>query len=284
MIVGGCTCGYREYAKHYGHIIYMTPQTVRLSWEHSMPNPDDVISFINKYPKAIVWAIKHAPLRDKKIISKITNKKVYYSCNATNRYNELCDISLVDTIQRINKNAVLWFKGKNPNYWLPLPEKEKIYDYLLMGRRGDKNEIHFINELNKIKENRKILWIGGGAHKHKIKTHHEVKVTGFIGQNEVRNLIPTAKVGILFTEIRIEGFPQSYLEMTMCGVPVVYNIKAPLNKIYLNHNNCYLCNKKDMVETAEKLLITRNAEKCRKDAIKNYSLNKSYNWIISCLK
>ena len=33
MIDGGCTCGYREYARKYGVIIYMTPQNCKLSWE-----------------------------------------------------------------------------------------------------------------------------------------------------------------------------------------------------------------------------------------------------------
>ena len=57
MIDGGTTCGYREYAKNFGHIIYLSPQKVNKSWEHSIPNPKDVIKFIKKYPNAIVWSV-----------------------------------------------------------------------------------------------------------------------------------------------------------------------------------------------------------------------------------
>ena len=70
--------------------------------------------------------------------------------------------------------------------------------------------------------------------------------------------------------------------MTMCGVPVVYNVNAPMNKLY-NHapNNCILANKGDLVERAEELLRSYNPELCRKMAVDNYNMDKFYERISS---
>ena len=285
MIDGKVTCGYREYAKSFGHIIYMTPQDIKLPWEHVILKPKNVIKFINKYPDVIVWSVKYSPKKDKEILSKVKNKKIYYSCNSKNMYNNSCDISLVDTEKRIRSNAKLWFKGKDPNYWIPLNEEKKEYDYLLIGLRGDKNEIYFLKKLNKIKHQRKILWIGGYKFKKKIpESHHSIELTKKISQDEVRDNIAKAKVGVLFTELRVEGFPQSFLEMSMCGVPVVYNKRAPTNKFYFHKENSLLCMKGDIIKSAETLLKNRDQVKCREASIKNYSLEKSYERILSCLK
>jgi hypothetical protein len=284
LIDGKATCGYREYAKNYGHIIYMTPQQTMFSWEHSM-KPDEVIEFIKQYPDAIVWALKYSPTRDDKILANIQNKKIYYSCNSKNTINSFCNVSLVDTQDRIKQNAQLWFKGKDPSYWLPSDKKE--FDYLMIGRRGDKNELPFIYALDKeVQNRRRVLWIGGERFKKHISkdNKHDIVCTDFIGQEEVRRLIPKAKVGVLFTELEVEGFPQSFLEMTMCGVPVVYNKNAPLNKYYMHSANCVLCRKKELVVTAEMLLSTRDAVKCRDIAMQNYSLELSYRRIKECLE
>jgi len=285
MIDGKVTCGYREYARKFGCIIYMADQKIKLPWERVMVRPKNIINFINKYPDAIVWSIKHSSKKDEQILSKIKNKKVYYSCNAKNIWNNKCDISLVDTQKRAKKNGKLWFKGKDPDYWLPLEEEKKEYDYVLVGLRGDKNERYFIKGLNNIKEKRKILWIGGYKFKGKIsKTHHDVHLTKKLTQDEVRKNIPKAKVGILFTELKVEGFPQGFLEMTMCGVPVVYNKRAPGNKFYFHKFNSVLSVKKSLITSAETLLKNRDQVKCRETAIQNYSLEKSYERMLQCLK
>ncbi len=285
MIDGKVTCGYREYAKKFGHIIYMTPQEVKLPWEHVMVNPKNVVRFINKHPEAIVWSVKYSVKKDEMILSKIKNRKIYYSCNSKNMYNHKCNVSLVDTKKRVKLNARLWFKGKDPNYWKAPDNIEKEYDYLLVGLRGDKNEIYFLKKLRAIKQQRKVLWIGGYRFKSKIPpSHHLVDLTKKIGQDEVRDNICKAKVGILFTQLKVEGFPQSFLEMTICGVPVVYNIDAPINDFYLHKNNCALCNKKEMITTAETLLKNVNSNRCREAAVERYSLQKSYNWMLKCLK
>lgn len=198
-------------------------------------------------------------------------------------YNNFCDISLVDTEERIRKNARLWFKGKNPEVWKP-GKQEREFDYLLIGRRADKNELYFLNNLNKVKEKRKILWIGGKEYEKKIVTNHEVVCTDFISQDEVRKTIPMAKVGILFTELKIEGFPQSFIEMTMNGIPVVYNKNAPRNRFYFHNGNSFVCSKKNMIRAAEVLLVDRDPVRCRKIAVDNYSLEKSYKRILKCIR
>jgi hypothetical protein len=283
MINGKATCGYREYARNFGKIIYLAPQEVRQPWEHSICKPENVIKLISQYPNSIIWSVKYSFKKDQMVLSKIKNKKIYYSCNSKNLYNNFCDVSLVDTKERLKGNAKIWFKGKDPEYWI-IGNPIKEFDYLLIGHRADKNELYFLRSLNEIKEKRRILWIGGKKHQSKIKTKHEVVCTDFIGPDEVRKLIPTAKVGILFTELKVEGFPQAFLEMTMCGVPVIYNVNGPRNKFYFHTNNCILCNKAKLIKSAENLLRNYDPIKCRKDAIDNYSIKKSYQRIIECLK
>jgi len=283
MIDGGATCGYREYARNFGHIIYMCPQKVKLPWEHCILKPKNVIKFISKYPNSVVWSVKYSPKKDREILSKIKNKKFYYSCNAKNRYNSFCDISLVDTPQRLNgKKSAVWFKGKDPEYWKPTGEM-KEFDYLLIGGRGDKNEVYFLKKLNQVKKKRRVLWVGGKKHKHKVSTNHDIVYTDFVGQDTVKKHIPRCKVGILFTDLKIEGFPQSFLEMSMCGLPVVYNINGPTNDFYFHKENCILCAKKDLIKSAEILLKNPNHELCRETAIKNYSIKRSYEGILKCL-
>jgi hypothetical protein len=284
MIDGGATCGYREYAKHYGSIVYVTPQTVSLSWEKSITTPKEIIRYIRQYPDAVVWSVKKGPKKDAQILSKIENKKVYYSCNSKNRNCKYADINLIDTPDRLkSKRDRLWVKGKDPEYWKPQGQK-KEFDYLLIGTRGDKNETYFLKRLNEVKDKRRILWIGGKKHEDKIKTNHQVVCTGFIGQDDVRDNIPRAKVGILFTELKIEGFPQSFCEMTMCGVPVVYNINGPRNKYYFHKSNSILSNKQEMIASAEKLLARHDPVLCREAAIENYSIEKAYRRILECLE
>ena len=284
MIDGGATCGYREYAKHYGSIVYVTPQKISLPWERSMIKPKNIINYISQYPDAVVWSVKTGATKDKQVLSKISNKKVYYSCNAKNRGSKFADINLVDTPERARgARDRVWVKGKDPDYWKPQGQK-KEFDYLLIGTRGDKNEVYFLNKLNTISKKRKILWIGGKKHQHKIKSKHHVVCTEFMGQDNVRDNIPRAKVGVLFTQLQIEGFPQSFVEMTMCGVPVVYNESAPRNKFYFHKGNCRLSNKVNIVTNAEKLLKNHDPVLCRDIAIKNYSLEKAYGRILECLK
>jgi len=285
MINGNATCGYREYARKFGHIIYMAPQKVSLPWEHVILKPENVIKFINKYPDAIVWAVKHNPQRDKEILTKIANKKIYYSCNAANRGNPYCNVSLIDTTARLKKttNGKIWVKGKDPDYWKPVAN-EKEFDYLLIGRRGDKNEIYFLNKLNSVKEKRRILWIGGKEHQRKVSCKHDVVYTKFLPQDKVRDNISRAKVGVLFTELKIEGFPQSFIEMAMCGVPVVYNIRASRNEFYFHKWNHRMCEKHTLIKTAESLLRKHDSIKCRDITVKNCSIERSYERILECLK
>jgi hypothetical protein len=72
--------------------------------------------------------------------------------------------------------------------------------------------------------------------------------------------------------------------MTMCGVPVVYNKRAPRNEFYFHKGNCLLSDKGRIVESAEKLLATYDPVLCRDIAIKNYSLEKAYRRILECIK
>ena len=115
-------------------------------------------------------------------------------------------------------------------------------------------------------------------------SNHYVVCTEFKGQDFVRDNISKCKVGILFTELAIEGFPQSFLEMTMCGVPVVYNKNGPKNDFYFHKGNCLLTDKANLISSAERLLKNPRSELCRQVAVERYSISKSYKRILSCLK
>ncbi len=282
MVEGKSTCMYREFGRRFGKIIYLAKQECTQKWDKSITNPIKLFEYLKLYPDSIIWSVKHDPEKDK-ILRLLPNKKVYYSCCTYNMYNPFCDISLVDTTDRIRDNAHLWVKGKDPDFWYPV-RKVKLADYLFIGKRGDKNEIWFINQLTKeVRQQRTVLWIGGEKHASKIKkTHHKIICTPFKPMPEVRDLICTAKVGVILSEIPAEGFPQTFLEMTMVGVPVVY--MGPYNKTY--SKNCYHKNGKDnVVEVAEEMLIHPKVY-CnpRQYATENYSLEKSYESILRGLK
>ena len=278
LIEGKMTCGYREYGQYAGCILYVSPQTVSQYWEYSMTKPKHIIEFCKSHPEAAVFSVKTNPEKNN-ILKQIPNFKIHYPCNSQNAYNPHCDISLVDTPNRIiNDKCKLYVKGKSPEIWKPSGEKE--YDYLIMGRRDDKNQSFFLRQLNQVKEKRRVLWIGGEAFKGKVNSHHEINYTPVYGPDKVRQLIPKAKIGILYSEIKTEGFPQTFLEMTMCGVPVVYGGPKG-NPHYFFSENSRMPDKKDLVNTAEEFLNYHDPEACRKVAIENYSIEKSVERMLS---
>ncbi len=281
LIDGRFTCGYREYGCQPNClIVYPRPQKMSFPWEVSLPEGKGLVELCHKNPDAVVWSVKKDKRKDQ-LLSKVSNFKVYYSTCARSRFNKTYDVSLVDTDGRVKKDprCSLHVKGKDPNFWKPVAEV-KDFDYLIMGRRADKNEFYFIEQLNEIKEKRSILWLGGIKHKNRVKTHHNIKITPMLTPDKVRDQISRCRVGILFSEHPLEGFPQTFLEMTMCGVPVVYG--GPKNSHYFHPENSILPPKKRLVvEAAEKLRISYNSIKCRQRAVDNYSIQRSIDRILS---
>ena len=286
MIDGRFTCGYREYAHHPGGlIIYPRPQKVSLPWEMSMPRGKGVAEFCRQHPDAVVWSVKKDKSKDR-ILAGIPNFKIYYSCCSGNSINKGYNVSLVDTERRMKGNSKLHLKGKDPEFWKPVAES-KDYDYLLMGKRADKNEIYFIKKLtDEVKEERSILWLGGIKHKDKVSpTHHRVKITKMLGPDSLPAHISRCKVGILFSQHPLEGFPQTFLEMTMCGVPVVYG--GPHNDFYFFPENSVRPEKKNLISAAEKLLANHDSSKseaCRERAEKSYSMQQAFDRLLSFKK
>jgi len=285
MIDGRSTCMYREYAREFGEIIYLTPQKCSTDWEQSIPDKEKLLEYLTTKPNSLVWSVKHCPEKDE-ILTKTKNKKIYYSCCAYNTINQSCNVSLVDTRKRVQGNAVTWFKGKDPNFWYPGSTKE--YDYVLSGRRDDKNESYFINRLTKeIKEPRSVLWVAGKHHSDKInKSHHNITLTDFVPMNNMPNLLSKGKIGVLLSEHPAEGFPQTFLEMTMVGVPVLYLDSAPYNPHYFGKKNSLITDKESCVHNAKVMLSQWHVNKpqqCRNFAVDRYSLKKSYQGILDSL-
>ena len=276
MIEGRSNCGYLEYSKKYGFHVYLTPQIITEPHTLTITSPAFVKMFIDRYPSAIIWSVKHDEKKDQ-LLQVIPNKKIYYSCCSYNMYNPYCDFSLVDTKKRlesVGKNAAIHVKGKDPDYWYP--EGGRVYDYVLFGKRGDKNEAFFIKKLTReVPERRSILWIGGEKHRKSIPdTHHGVFLTPFLGKDAVRDHMRRGKVGVILSDIPAEGFPQTFLEMTMLGLPVVY--MGPKNHVYMGTDNGLYVNKNTCAEGAELLLRNRDHVRCRAFAVNNYSLDKSF--------
>lgn len=275
MIDGSCTCGYREFAENAGKIIYLRPQSNLIQdWEVCL-NAKQVENLLNNNPDAIVWSVKKCDKKDK-ILRNCDNFSFYYSCVNRKHYNSSADISLVDTTDRIkNDKCILHLKGKDPNYWLP--SKEKKYDYVLMGDKKQKNQRFVINQMTEnVKNKRSILWIGGNKSGIN-KSHHDITIFGKAGPNKIKELLPQAKIGILYTEYLGEGFPQTFLEMTMCGVPVVYPSRAPMNEFYKSDKNCLFVKKKNNIwRKSEDCLFeytSKMAKECRDFAASNYSIS-----------
>lgn len=282
MIDGGSTCMYREFAKKFGEIIYLAPQDCNSEYDKSINNLGTLTEYLLENPNAIVWSVKHCSFKDT-VLSVIPNKKVYYSCCAYNTINPYCDISLVDRSDRLKKNARLWVKGKDHLYWQS--SREKSYDFLIMGSRGDKNEEFFLFEMCGIDKGYSILWIGGEKYKGRIKSNHEINYTPFLSMNKVKNTIPIAKVGVILSEHPAEGFPQSFLEMTMCGLPVIYLSTGYENGIYTR--NLIEIRDKKYISNVAKIVIEgwtqQLSDNVREYAIANYSLEKSYESILNNL-
>lgn len=284
MIEEGCTCMYRTYAEKFGEIIYLAPQALHEPWEKSIPDKEKLIKYLLTQPNAIIWSVKYDPMKDE-VLKLLDNKKVYYSCCSYNMYNKNCDISLVDLPERVSRNGVLWVKGKDPDYWKP--NKKKLFDFLIVGPRGDKNELFFLNEMQKTKGTYTIQWIGGETYKDRIQSKHDVLYTPFLTMEQMRESIPHSKIGVILSEHPAEGFPQTFLEMTMCGVPVVYLFKGIPNRTCLD--NCFgIIDKYDIANRVEDIMtcysIERVSVRVRKYAIENYSLEKSYESILKGLK
>ena len=74
LIDGKLTCGYRDYARKFGEIIYMTPQKVSKPWEKSFTDMKKLTDYINSQPDAVVWFIKH----ETSIQTYISNRKNIY--------------------------------------------------------------------------------------------------------------------------------------------------------------------------------------------------------------
>jgi glycosyltransferase involved in cell wall biosynthesis len=283
QIDGLMTCGFRPYAEKAGAIVYLSPQKVRHDWELSIPNPKDVIRYCKQHPESVVFSIKWDPAKQQAILPHIPNRKLYYSCGSKDLYCPQADVSLVDTPDRIvNQFCRVFHKGKDPEFWFPI-NTEKCFDYILMGRWAiGKNQDLFLSYLDKqMPQQRRILWIGGEQWKQQVfSDKHLVVYTPQLPPEKVREHICMGRVGIVFTEYSKEGFPETFTEMTMCGVPVVYSDTGPFNPRYFSKFTCKIASRTTLVQDAESLLANPQGDECRREAMRLYNLDDAIDLLL----
>jgi len=254
------------------------------SYELATSDTDAIVDYCNTWPNAVVWSLKKWTDAKADLLKRIRNRKIHYSCGAHDLYNPHCDVSLVDCEQRIyHKSMRTWIKGKDPDKW-PLLTAERKYDYCVIGKpKAGKNQGWFINELaDNLAEPRSFLWIGGSKEVIDIKiSQHSCLTIPYVATDCLPALFAQCKVGAVFTTYEDEGFPQSYLEMAMCGLPVVYHESAPWSDCYGSPNISVRANSKNVVALAETLRREANHTACRSDAVNQFSIEKSIDSILS---
>lgn len=290
IIRGDLTCGYRDYARRFGTIVYPFPMAPTQAYERSAPDLDTFVSFMASKPDAVLWVIKAgSPQRDA-WIRAVACPKLYYSCCASDLAHESCDFSLVDTVKRarVHPTCRVWVKGKDADLWQPQGE-ERVYDYVLIGRdKPGKNQKLFLRHLSdELQTSRRVVWVGGSRSTRAYSERWGAHVVDFLpmsGPAQVRRCLSSSRVGILFTKYRNEGFPQSFLELAMCGTPVVYSVHGPYNSSYFHDSIARVTNERGLVTTAETLRERADAAACRMEAIRRFELEISYQCLMGLVR
>lgn len=278
------TFGYRDYARVAGALIFPFSISGELrSYEAAVNDPDAIAEYCNAWPDAVVWSLKAWTPEKVALLQRIKNRKVHYSCGARNTFNPHCDVSLVDDPIRVsNKHMRLWIKGKDPQQW-PLLSDTRVYDYLVLGRNkpGKNQKLFYSMIFDSVASPRSVLWVGGSDVEEEIPAGiHKLHLVPFAKSVDLPSYFAKCKVGGLFTEWHDEGFPQSYLEMAMCGLPVVYNAAAPWSTSYESPAISCRVTRKNLVEQAEHLRNNADHAKCRAAAVAQFSLERSIASII----
>lgn len=275
---GGFNFGYSDYARVAGCILFAFPVNFPLSsWMGCFPDGDGLVDYCCRYPDALVFSIKPSDKRKARLLQKLPHAKVYYSCGKRAGYDSSCDVSVVDDPARVtNDRTRLWVKGKDSVFWAPSPA-ERVYDYVMVGRtKKGKNYELFLDLLAKSDAPpRRVLWVAGPSPGVTRLGVHELEQIEYSSATIIRGLLSRSRVGILFTAYPDEGFPQVFLEMVMCGVPVVYRDKAPWQSCYDHPAICVRTGQDRLIASAESLLARADAAACRQVAESRFSLDKS---------
>lgn len=290
LIRGELTCGYRDYARRFGTIVYPFPMRPLFAYEHSAPDQVAFASFIASKPDAVLWVVKTGGPRRDAWIRAADRRKLYYSCGASDLVYESCDFSLVGTEKRarVHPSCRVWVKGKDADFWQSRGE-ERIYDYVLLGRdKPGKNQKLFLQHLrDELKTSRRVVWVGGSRSREAYAERwgtHEVEFLPMLSPDRVRCYLSSSRVGILFTKYKNEGFPQSFLEMAMCGTPVVYSAHGPHQASYFHDSLAAITDERGLIMVAEALRERADAASCRTEAVRRFELEVSYQCLMRIIQ
>ncbi len=155
---------------------------------------------------------------------------------------------------------------------------EYKYDLVFVGRFVSKKDprilIYVLNEITKKMPNVKLLMIGNGYLFNdvidlvsKFKLDGNVKLTGEQNHNQVLRYLKNSKIYVQHSVTSVdgdqEGFPNSIVEASALGLPVVSTVHAGIPEIILNGQSGFLVQEYDYMMMAEKIIQLLSNEKLR---------------------
>jgi colanic acid/amylovoran biosynthesis glycosyltransferase len=158
--------------------------------------------------------------------------------------------------------------------------KEIKYDLIFVGRFVAKKDprilMYTLNEVVKINPNVKLCLVGSGYLKSEIlklikefKLESNVILKGSVMQSEVYDLLNKSKIYVQHSVTSLdgdqEGFPNSILEASSLGLPVVSTIHAGIPEIVIDGKTGFLVQEFDYSMMAQRILELLNDEQLRRN-------------------
>jgi len=162
---------------------------------------------------------------------------IFYGASARTMPKHKWDIVLTSDINALRSGLTYWVKGGNQNFWNVKLNIEKIYDFVIVGRK--QKNISLVHKIVKMFPKKKILMIGWEIPP--IKNNNIKSIGRTRRPADIRKMLLQSKWGLICTCNGEEGYPMStQLEYSLCGLPYIYGDKNQfkIDKYYSNSMTC----------------------------------------------